>query len=145
MAGTIIFVLYKWNSTWYFLSMAAKKEAEYRQELLEAWEETYKKGQLTFWLFLALKEGEKYTDEIRAFITDNTKGTLSCEEQSLYRTLRKYRELGMVDFRTGPGMGGPERKYYFLTPLGVDLLGRFVERNINLFYDSHIQQLIKKP
>ena len=24
-------------------------------ELLNAWEETYKKGQLTFWVFLALK------------------------------------------------------------------------------------------
>ena len=29
------------------------------EELLDAWEETYKKGQLTFWVFLALKEGNK--------------------------------------------------------------------------------------
>ena len=28
-------------------------------ELLNAWEETYKKGQLTFWIFLALKEINK--------------------------------------------------------------------------------------
>ena len=28
-------------------------------ELLNAWEETYKKGQLTFWIFLALKESNK--------------------------------------------------------------------------------------
>lgn len=125
--------------------MARRKDAQYRQELLEAWEETYKKGQLSFWLFLALKEGEKYTDEIRSFITERTRGTLSCEEQSLYRTLRKYRELGMVDFRTGPGAGGPERKYYFLTLLGAELLRQFTERNIMLFYDPQIQKLITKP
>ncbi len=124
--------------------MSVKNDAQYRQELLEAWEETYKKGQLSFWLFLALKEGEKYTDEIRAFISGSTRGTLTCEEQSLYRTLRKYRELGMVDFRTGPGAGGPERKYYFLTALGSELLRRFTERNIMLFYDPQIQQLITK-
>lgn len=124
--------------------MAAKNDVTYRQELLEAWEETYKKGQLSFWLFLALKEGEKYADEIRTFISGSTRGTLSCEEQSLYRTLRKYRELGMVDFRTGPGAGGPERKYYFLTPLGAELLKQFTERNILLFYDPDIHHLITK-
>lgn len=124
--------------------MAATNDAKYRQELLDAWEETYKKGQLSFWLFLALKEGAKYADEIRTFIGDSTRGTLSCEEQSLYRTLRKYRELGMVDFRPGPGAGGPERKYYFLTALGTELLQRFTERNILLFYDKDIHELITK-
>jgi DNA-binding PadR family transcriptional regulator len=124
--------------------MVIKKDAQYQQQLLEAWEETYKKGQLSFWLFLSLKEGEKYMDEIRAFITESTSGALTCEEQSLYRTLRKYRELGMVDFRTGPGVGGPERKYYFLTVLGKDLLRLFIGRNIKLFYDPQIQKLILK-
>ena len=33
-------------------------------ELLSAWEETYKKGQLTLWIFLALKEDKKYVDEL---------------------------------------------------------------------------------
>lgn len=124
--------------------MAGKNDLKYQQELLDAWEETYKKGQLSFWLFLALKEGEKYADEILTFIGAATRGALRCEEQSLYRTLRKYRELGMVDFRTGPGSGGPERKYYFLTPLGNELLRRFTDRNISLFYDPEIQRLILK-
>ena len=33
-------------------------------ELLNAWEETYKKGQLTFWVFLSLKESNKCVEEI---------------------------------------------------------------------------------
>ena len=121
----------------------AKQDAKRRTALLEAWEETYKKGQLTFWIFLGLKERERYVDEIGAFIRETTNGTLSCEDQSLYRTLRKYRDLGMVDYRTGPGEGGPERKYYFLTPLGKELLKEFTSRNIQLFYSPQIQKLIK--
>lgn len=37
-------------------------------ELLDAWEETYKKGQLTFWVFLALKEGNKCVEDIKDFV-----------------------------------------------------------------------------
>lgn len=118
------------------------KEEKYQEELLAAWEETYKKGQLTLWIFLALKESEKYVDEIKEFVEERTMGTLSCEEQSLYRTLRKYRELGMVGFNTAPGEGGPERKYYYLTELGLMLLHRFTERNIKLFYNSEIKKLM---
>ena len=42
-------------------------------ELLSAWEETYKKGQLTLWIFLALKEDKKYVDEaVDALIAGKT-------------------------------------------------------------------------
>ena len=37
-------------------------------ELLDAWEETYKKGQLTFWVFLALKESNKCVEDIKYFV-----------------------------------------------------------------------------
>ncbi len=124
--------------------MSKNKDAQYENELLDAWEETYKKGQLSFWIFLALKDGEKYTDEIRSFVSGKTNETLVCEEQSLYRALRKYRDLGMVDFRLGPGDSGPERKYYYLTALGSKLLERFIERNILLFFNPNIKELINR-
>ena len=38
------------------------------EELLNSWEETYKKGQLTLWIFLSLKDSSKYVDEIKSFI-----------------------------------------------------------------------------
>jgi len=37
-------------------------------DLLNSWEETYKKGQLTLWIFLSLKDGDKYVDEINSFL-----------------------------------------------------------------------------
>src|SRR6185312_15569360 len=114
----------------------AKADSRYRNELLEAWEETYKKGQLTLWIFLALKDNRKYAGEIRQFIEEKTVGSLTCEEQSLYRILRKYKDLGMIDFVNGPGEGGPERKYYFLTSLGLDLFHDFTQRNIHLFFNE---------
>lgn len=112
-------------------------------ELLSAWEETYKKGQLTLWIFLSLKDGKKYVDEIKSFVEEQSNHTMTCESQSLYRNLRKYQHVGVVDFETGEGNKGPERKYYFLTNLGLELLNSFIERNINLFFSKQIKNLIK--
>lgn len=113
-------------------------------ELLSAWEETYKKGQLTLWIFLSLKDGEKFVDEIKAFVEEQSNQTMTCESQSLYRTLRKFHHIGVVDFKTGEGNKGPERKYYFLTELGKDLLCEFVTRNINLFFNQKIRFLLNQ-
>jgi len=119
-----------------------KKEAELQKELLGAWEETYKKGQLTLWIFLSLKEGPKYVSGLQESIERFSKGTIRAEEQSLYRTLRKFYHLKMVDFSSGKGHKGPDRKYYHLTPLGESLLQSFVERNILLFFEEPLKELL---
>ncbi len=112
------------------------------EELLVAWEETYKKGQLTLWIFLSLKEGPKYVTQLQESIGKFSKGTIRAEEQSLYRTLRKFYHLKMVDFSVGKGHKGPERKYYQLTPLGQSLLKSFIERNIMLFFEEPMKELL---
>ena len=111
-------------------------------ELLSIWEETYKKGQLTFWLFLSLKHGEKYVDEIRQFIHEFSEGTISYDEQGLYRSLRKFQHLEIVDYSLKPGNSGPDRKYYQLSPNGRVLLEKFVKRNINLLQSHKISNLL---
>jgi len=113
-------------------------------KLLTAWEETYKKGQLTLWIFLSLKDGKKYVDEIKHFVEEQSNQTMLCESQSLYRNLRKFQHLGVVNYEVGEGNKGPERKYYFLTELGRDLLDSFIKRNINLFFNERIKNLINK-
>ena len=67
-------------------------------ELLLSWEDTYKKGQLTLWIFMALQESKKYVDEIKNFIEKKSDGTISCEEQSLYRALRKYEHIDVLTY-----------------------------------------------
>ncbi len=113
-------------------------------ELLEAWEETYKKGQLTLWIFLSMKEGPKYVEEIKAFVESATNNTMTCELQSLYRTVRKFRHVGILDYTTAEGYRGPERKYYSLTNLGSELLAKFLERNIHLFFEKRVRNLINQ-
>ena len=112
--------------------------------LLTAWEETYKKGQLTLWIFLSLKDGKKYVEQIKKFVEEESNQTMLCESQSLYRNLRKFQHLGVVNHETGEGNKGPERKYYYLTDLGLDLLDSFVKRNIDLFFNERIKNLIHK-
>ncbi len=113
-------------------------------ELLNAWEETYKKGQLTFWVFLALKENNKCVEEIKEFVEKMSEGSMSCEEQSLYRNLRKFQHLGIVAYDCKRVSKGPERKYYRLTDTGKELFQRFVERNILIFTKKSIDNLLKK-
>jgi DNA-binding PadR family transcriptional regulator len=117
-------------------------QEEKLKKLLSAWEETYKKGQLTLWIFFALQDGRKYVDEIKGFVEQKSKGTMLCEEQSLYRALRKYEHIGVVQHEAGAGNKGPERKYYYLTGLGEELFRQFVERNIYLFYSEEIKKLL---
>lgn len=116
----------------------------YRQNLLKTWEETYKKGQLTFWILLTLRDEPKYINDIQEFIKMTTKGTISCEDQSLYRALRKFRDLEMVDYELRKGHKGPDRKYYTLTPLGKDILEEFIQRNIRILYNKQLAALFLK-
>lgn len=118
------------------------KQKDKLQELLIAWEETYKKGQLTFWIFLSLQDESKYVDEIKSFVEVESGNSMTCEEQSLYRVLRKFEHVGVLSYENRKGNKGPERKYYFLTPLGKELFQQFVKRNIQLFYNPSIKNLL---
>lgn len=118
------------------------KNIKYKADLLTSWEETYKKGQLTFWMFLALRDKPLYVCEIKDFIESATNGTISCEDQSIYRSLRKYYDLEIVDYELRHGHKGPDRKYYFLTIIGKELLYKFTQRNISILYNKKLNNLI---
>lgn len=116
----------------------------YEQSLLKAWEEVYKKGQLTLWILLALKDGPKHMAEIKQFIATQTRATLNADDKSMYRALRRYQAAEMIDFKPAPGAGGPDRKIYELTAAGKRVLAAFCERNITqIFYQPDIETLIK--
>jgi len=115
---------------------------KYKTDLLISWEDNYKKGLLTFWILLSLRDNRLYIDEIKDFIKSATNGTISCEDQSIYRSLRKYYDLEIVDFELREGNKGPNRKYYFLTNIGKELLRDFTHRNISIFLTEEISNLI---
>ena len=118
--------------------------SKYEQTLLEGWEEVYKKGQLTFWILLALRAGEKHMAQIKACIADLTGKTLLVDDKSMYRALRRFKEAELISFRTRPSKGVPELKLYMLTPIGKNVLQMFIERNIDaVFYKKSVTELLR--
>jgi DNA-binding PadR family transcriptional regulator len=102
-------------------------------DLLLKWEETYKKGLLSFWILLLLHERPSYPFEMKPLIEEISQGTISADENSLYRALTRFNEVGIVTSETQPSAQGPVRRYYHLTDTGRELLKRFTERNIRVF------------
>ena len=98
--------------------------------LLAKWEETYKKGLLSFWVLLYLSEQPSYAYEISNTITSFSEGTISAEENSIYRALNRFEDMGLVQSELRDSELGPRRRYYDLTLTGTVLLQRFIERNI---------------
>lgn len=102
-------------------------------DLLANWEEVYKKGLLSFWLLLYLHERPAYAYQASAALADFSQGTLSADENSIYRALNRFEALGVVASELQPSTIGPARRYYGLTAAGTALLSRFIERNLLVF------------
>ena len=99
--------------------------------LVADWDEVYKKGQLSLWVLLAVYDGKKYAAQISQFMSEATNGEFEVKEQSLYRALRRFDDMGLVQITLEESPNsGPNRKYYQLTATGEAVVGRFVELNI---------------
>ena len=86
--------------------------------LLDQWESAYKKGLLTFWLLLLLCERPMYVFEMGEALTEISQGSMTADEKSLYRALRRFEAMGLVDSTWQRSDLGPRRRYYRPTPLG---------------------------
>lgn len=113
------------------------------QSLLEGWEDIHKKGQLTLWIFLSLKDGPKHMAQMKQFIHGITNGNIVADDQSMYRALRRFKEGRMVDYTLRIGKGGPDLKQYYLTQTGRNVLQEFLSRQVTIFYNEQVQQLVK--
>ncbi len=111
---------------------------EVLQTLLEQWENVYKKGLLTLWLLLLLHERPMYVFEMGDKLTEVSRGTVTADEKSLYRALRRFEAMDVVESTWRPSDVGPRRRYYHLTELGTELLRRFVRRNILVFREPAV-------
>ena len=116
--------------------------SHYEQELLNGWEEVFKRGQLTLWIMLALRDGPKHMAAIKLFISNATKESLKADDQSMYRALRRYHETDLVNFTAEARTNAPDRKIYGLTNTGQRVLDAFVRRNLtHLVHHSLIKSI----
>jgi PadR family transcriptional regulator PadR len=112
--------------------------------LLAQWEITYKKGLLSFWLLLLLAQREAYPYEIKDAIAELSQDTISAEDNSIYRALKRLAQSGLVDSELRPSENGPNRRYFYLTALGRDLLHQFITRNIMIFQHPEVASLMQQ-
>ena len=112
--------------------------------LLDQWEEVYKKGLLSFWLLLLLAQRNAYPYEMKAAIVEMSQNTISAEENSIYRALKRLAQSGIVGSEVRPSETGPSRRYFYLTPLGRDLLVAFIARNIMIFQQPDVATMIER-
>lgn len=108
---------------------------EYEQKVLEGWEEVYKRGLFTMWLLLAVRAEPRYSAEIADFVATHTGGMMTADDRSLYRALRRLKQLELVEDSERPGeRTGAGRRYFELTPSGHNVLEAFLDRNIRNIY-----------
>ena len=112
--------------------------------LLTQWEGTYKKGLLSFWLLLLLSQRKAYPYEMKVAIEELSQNSISADENSIYRALKRLAQSGVVDSKVQPSESGPDRRYFFLTDLGQALLVHFISRNILVFRHPVVADLIQK-
>lgn len=118
-------------------------------DLLTKWEETYKKGLLSFWILLLLYERASYPYEMSAEVAKISQGTISVDDNSIYRALNRFESVGIVKSELQQSNTGPQRKYYSLTTTGKNLLTEFIQRNIQVFETpavaERITAVLQKP
>lgn len=119
-------------------------KGSYPKELLTSWEDVFKQGLLTFWIFLVLKESTLSIEEIKLKIKLFSKNTYDPAEQTLYRVLRKHTELGLTEYEEVASASGPNRKLYTLSKNGKSILFDFTSRNISLFHQDIIKKILKE-
>jgi PadR family transcriptional regulator PadR len=111
--------------------------------LLENWESVYKKGLLTFWILLLLDEKPCYPYEMSAEVMRLSQETISADDNSIYRAVGRFEEMGLIVSERGESQLGPPRKYYRLTENGRELLRRFIQRNILIFQHPAVAERIQ--
>ena len=110
--------------------------------LLNKWEETYKKGLLSFWILLLLYERPSYPYEMSAEVAKISQGTISVDDNSIYRALNRFEAVSIVKSELQQSSTGPQRKYYSLTNAGKTLLTEFIQRNIQVFETPSVSERI---
>jgi PadR family transcriptional regulator PadR len=112
--------------------------------LLEQWEGVFKKGLLTFWVLLLLHDRPMYVFEMGEALEAISRGTMTADDRSLYRALRRFERAGFVESEWQDSDVGPRRRYYRLSALGTELLRRFAQRNILLFQKPEVTQRLTR-
>jgi DNA-binding PadR family transcriptional regulator len=116
---------------------------DHLDELLQKWEEVYKRGLLSFWLLLLLSQRPAYPREIDQALAEISLDSISADDNSIYRALSRFEDMGIVSSELQQSELGPPRKYYKLNEKGLQLLAGFIQRNILIFENPKVKEQIQ--
>lgn len=112
------------------------------KEILSNWESVFKRGLLTFWILLLLHDQSSFPYEMNQEIEKISNGSMSADMNSIYRSLRRLENMGLVSSEMKQSNSGPNRRYYRLTQQGKELLKSFISRNIMTFHEQSVYDRI---
>lgn len=114
------------------------------EQLLEQWEQNYKKGLLSFWMLLSMSDEPQYAYAMKEKIEAMSLGSVSADENSIYRALRRFANEDLIISEMQSSDLGPQRRYFELSEKGRDLLRQFIQRNLAVFSDKDVKAAMKK-
>ncbi len=86
---------------------------------LENTQAQMRKGVLEFCILSIISQGEVYPSDIIGKLKDSR---LMVVEGTLYPLLTRLKNAGLLSYTWVESSSGPPRKYYKLTPIGVEFL-----------------------
>jgi PadR family transcriptional regulator PadR len=110
-------------------------DANDRQEERRGIGRELRRGSLELIVLSLLAPGEAYGYEIVSKITEHTNGALEITDGTLYPLLYRLERAGFVDVRWETPERGVPRKYYRLTPAGLNELDQ-LRREWTVFSDA---------
>src|SRR4030065_2032924 len=116
---------------------------DHLDDMLQKWEEVYKRGLLSFWLLLLLSQRPAYPREIDQALAEISLDSISADDNSIYRALSRFEDMGIVSSELQQSELGPPRKYYKLNEKGLQLLAVFIQRSILIFEASDVREQIQ--
>lgn len=104
-------------------STEAAELSDREQLLLESWNQTHKKTALLHLILLRLSRQDAGAEDLAAYLTEVSDGYLAVDAKSLYRTLRRLTENGLIGYDEFPVQrSGVKRKEYGITESGLRML-----------------------
>ena len=124
------------------IEKSMSQSTDHLEEMLQKWEEVYKRGLLSFWLLLLLSQRPAYPREIDQALAEISLGSISADDNSIYRALSRFEDMGILSSELQQSELGPPRKYYRLNEKGLRLLAGFIQRNILIFEDPTVKKQV---
>lgn len=125
--------------------MATKDLSDYDREIVTSWQEVTKRSQLTLWMLLSLYESCGDMQQIKERVSGLSKGIISADDKSMYRALRRFEDIELVESRPAKSANGPDKKIFRLTARGQRVLTSYISEYIQVTYlNPKVTKLMKE-